>query len=680
MQTASKNGWIGLSTAIFGQSCVRDRIHKHANELAELLGSGNPELDSELSSHLGQRMSDLDSTAAKAFCSILTDLALQRWSIRVISDCAIEVKRPENEEIDQLREKERVRAQELVKRDEQLREPATRRFIESMERRTLYRGRFVSIFSLMREGRDLSEALRSARTVVGPHRDNVLRATIDPYLQFVGHTAVCEQTGLKLQDIWRYFRHTWSNQYTSTPGRSMNFLVRDRAEKFHPVIGIGSIGSPIVQIRERDTWIGWHPETFLEQISDAPLREVGKWLDETVRSAIGEIFIDDFLEEGLVTISEIQMPTQEVVSKLIQYGQRQRKLHHRLAGTKEFRNRVRDVDELEGKERWKERAKSHLFRSKRALALADMLRCRIGLQKYLSSEIRDNEIQELLGSRDGRQVVKRVLLKAKSGRVGISMADITVCGAVPPYNALLGGKLVSMLAVSPEVVAAYRLRYLEHESEIASAMAGRPIVRSSELVFLSTTSLYGVGSSQYNRLRMPAGVLGGHPREQFSFVEIGKSEAFGSSHFSEGTLELLVSLVQQTTNGQRVNSIFGEGVSPKFRKIRSGLDALRLPSDALLRHGRQRIIYGIPLVRNLREFLLGMEEKADYIFEEGMSEKGTEAIVGWWMERWLMGRIQSNKVLADVESHTLVRPVRHGARVKLPPLTDSQGALFDDLG
>ncbi len=47
------------------------------------------------------------------------------------------------------------------------------------------------------------------------------------------------------------------------------------------------------------------------------------------------------------------------------------------------------------------------------------------------------------------------------------MTDITVCGAVPPYNAILGGKLVAMLAAGPEMVEAYRERYQEAESEIA---------------------------------------------------------------------------------------------------------------------------------------------------------------------------------------------------------------------
>ncbi len=44
--------------------------------------------------------------------------------------------------------------------------------------------------------------------------------------------------------------------------------------------------------------------------------------------------------------------------------------------------------------------------------------------------------------------------------------------------------MVSMLAASPEVVDAYRRKYLEQESEIASSMAGRPIVhRGSHAVW-----------------------------------------------------------------------------------------------------------------------------------------------------------------------------------------------------
>ena len=62
---------------------------------------------------------------------------------------------------------------------------------------------------------------------------------------------------------------------------------------------------------------------------------------------------------------------------------------------------------------------------------------------------------------------------------------------------------------SPEVVQFYRARYGERESIIASSMKGQAVKRPPNLVILATTSLYGVGSSQYNRVRVPLEELGG---------------------------------------------------------------------------------------------------------------------------------------------------------------------------
>jgi hypothetical protein len=59
----------------------------------------------------------------------------------------------------------------------------------------------------------------------------------------------------------------------------------------------------------------------------------------------------------------------------------------------------------------------------------------------------------------------------KAERIGIAMMDISICGAIAPYNSLLGGKLVSLLLCSPEVVKEYEARYGEQTSVIASCTA-----------------------------------------------------------------------------------------------------------------------------------------------------------------------------------------------------------------
>jgi hypothetical protein len=221
-----------------------------------------------------------------------------------------------------------------------------------------------------------------------------------------------------------------------------------------------------------------------------------------------------------------------------------------------------------------------------------------------------------------------------------------------------------MLAVSPTVVRAYHDRYGLYAGEIASSMAGRPIVRRNRLAYVGTTSLYGSQSSQYNRLSMPGNVLGGD--KPIEFKQLGRSRSFGTSHLSARSVDALVRLAEQTANGVRVNSIFGEGVSPKLRKVRHGLDLLGWPSDRLLQHGRQRLIYGVSLVTNLLPYLIGVDSDPKYRFRVNTAGD-TDKIVAWWLSRWADRRLGSAEILERVASHTSVdRPVVHGARVRLP--------------
>jgi hypothetical protein len=262
-----------------------------------------------------------------------------------------------------------------------------------------------------------------------------------------------------------------------------------------------------------------------------------------------------------------------------------------------------------------------------------------------------------------RRAIEGIIRRAKAEAVGTEIADLTVCGAIPPYSELLGGKLISMLAVSPTIVRAYHERYRSHSSEIASSLAGRPVCRRSHLVFVGTTSLYGSGSSQYNRVRIPREVL--HGRADVVFQELGKSRSFGTSHLSRGAVAALVRLAEQSRNGTRVNSIFGEGVNPKLRKVRAGIDLLDWPSDNLLQHRRRRIVYGVKLIDNLLEYLLGLEADPKYLFRKSLPND-VEAIADWWRTRWLAHRSRSPDVLRGIAAHTHSRPMRHGARVELP--------------
>jgi hypothetical protein len=614
-----------------------------------------------------------DRQALLAAGLVVSDLATQGWTIRVRGE-RVGI-RPPKPITDRAAEKERIRRQELVRRNAQLRQPSVQRFLESMERQRLHNGQYASIYSLMRDGRELAEGLREARTRLNNGWVEALSKLVDPYLQFVtNEDAVCSLTGLRLMDVWRYFRHTWTNQYTSVPGRTMLFLVRDGAAANHPVMGIGALSSPIMQIRERDSWIGWRPDTFLERVRREPTRELARWLVATLDAAIDEVYVADLLEDKVLSTRDLRVPSYAALERLLKEGAQQRRLHHRYARSRDLK---RKRAALSGDEYWVTRARTHLFRSKRALALATYLHARAVVNEAFKGKPTAEKLAALAATGYGSDAIRRVLKKAKADRIGIAVADITVCGAVQPYNALLGGKLAAMLAASPEVVHHYRRRYARTESEIASSVAGRSIVRASKLVLLGTTSLYGVGSSQYNRIKIPAEARSTSAPDIIRYEELGRSQAFGTSQYSEETVDALVDLVQQS-HARRVNSIFGEGVSPKLRKMRQALDLLNLPSRMLLRHHRPRVVYAVSLIRNLADYLIGLAKRPKYIIPANGELAATAAIAAWWRARWLRHRIASDEVLEEVARHTLVYPVTHGARVQ-HHRASTQQPMFADL-
>lgn len=591
------------------------------------------------------KLGDLyDQPTLAAAGHTVIDLVAQGWSVQVgrlgprFS--------PPTALLDRDAEKARIRRQELLRRDEQLRKPSVRRFVLGMEQPHVHGDHLVTIFDLMRDGSELLSALGA---------DPTGRTAIKPYVQVVDDST-CALTGFRLQDIWRYFRHTWSNAYASVPGRSMSILVRDAATPFHAIIGLAAVSSPIVQIAERDAWMGWETDTFVQSLAAEPTEKAARWVASRIQIQQEEIYIEDLIRDGVVQPADLKSPNAEAIARLRDDAERYRDRHHRSASIRQVRSIAR--------EDWTARAETDLFRSKRAGALAEALGMRMILGSHLLPEPSVEGLREALKDSHARAQLRRLVRKARGERVGTVIADLTVCGAVAPYSALAAGKLVGALAVSPTVLTAYQRKY-SRPSEIASSMAGRPIVRESRLSLIATTSLYGTGSSQYNRLFWPAELLCGPPGQRMGFHELGRSRSYGTSHLTDESVEALLRLSRLKDSSVRVNSLFGEGVSPRLRKVRLGLSALGWPTDDLLKHGRERIIYGVPLVKNLTEYSIGVDTAPNYLVDTEMQD-GERRIAEWWLSRWAANRATQQRVREALQAQRLTRPITHGARVRLP--------------
>jgi hypothetical protein len=397
----------------------------------------------------------------------------------------------------------------------------------------------------------------------------------------------------------------------------------------------------------------------VQKVVSSPDSTTAKWAFACLHELIGKIYVKDLIAEELLRRSDLEKPTDVVIARLRDEA-RKAIGRHRLYPRRQFH---KPKEGFGNNINWVARAKTDLFRSKRCQTLATLLNVRrIFSESGLKTGSR-SELKEAIKSAGFRNALGQLVRMVKAGHVGIDMMDIVVCGAVAPYNLLLGGKLVCLMLCSPEVVSYYSSKYDKRISIIASSVAGKAVQRKPRLVFLGTTSLYGFGSSQYNRIKLNASAVGGQPEHVLEYKKLGLSEGYGSFHFSKSTLHLMETLLARTNKNRMVNSIFGEGVNPLMRKIRQALDYVGLPSDLLLKHGNQRVIYGVPLASNFSGILLGQASRPKYLLPLKRPQEKTEALAEYWRRRWLTSRLNYPGILDEVEKHTLSRPIRHGAAV-----------------
>lgn len=292
---------------------------------------------------------------------------------------------------------------------------------------------------------------------------DVLMSRIDPIIE------VCETP--KQHKLFRILRYYWSSPYSEYVGRRIKLIIRDRAVKGRPVIGIAALGSPIIHIPERDEFIGWDKKTRTKNL--------------------------------------------------------------------------------------------------------------------------------------------------------IYTMDAYVIGALPPYNHLLGGKLISYILASDEVRAIYRKKYKGQVTLTEKRTADK-------LVGIFTTSLFG-SSSQYNRIKF---------NDELLYMPIGQTKGFGTLHLSDETIQLMIKFLK--SRGVEVGHKFGDGPSWVMRVIRSAGDLLGFDSDFLLKHSFRRNIYFVPLSHNYKEYLTG-ETKVP-----AFTNHSKRDLVAFWKERWLNNRKKNMDVLNSV--------------------------------
>ncbi|MEX2374453.1 MAG: Druantia anti-phage system protein DruA [Dehalococcoidia bacterium] len=606
----------------------------------------------ELRSLARRYIDDGDSLKMRTICLLVADLCEQGWSIAIDGGRIVfeppGIAQKAGESVEEVKARVRVALQKSRLR--QLRQPSVQQFLARMERQVSRPvvGRRTSVLDLIDDGAQLAGELHRINGLPNGEREAALADLVDPVIEICESGTLCSETGLRLTDIWRYFRHTWAHEYRSVPGRQLLVLIRNAARPRRPVMGIAMLASPVMRLTARDQWIGW-----LREAAETRLHE-GDWHPATFAEALLhriDASIESIRWDDLVSAEEIAAPGESVALRLEQRAagaayarDAQLRAHYQVHREKngnvaphrgQLKHAAADTD-------WRGASDDPLFVRKRAQGMAQLLFAKRVLLEAGLVTSPAAALEELFRNQQGQRALDIVLSEFRRAGLSSEVADVSICGAVQPYNQLLAGKLVALALTSRELREAYAKRYGGQVSVIASQMAGRPVTKPANLRVLTTTSLYGVGSSQYNRLVLRADDHDGLPYD-VRWKAIGKSltGGFGTLHLSAETAHALRSMALVKHDARRVNNRFGEGTSPRLRQIREGLDALGLESDAILHHATPRIFYGCELAPGSRSALLAL----------GAAETATPScsdITAAWRRRWLTERVRREETLAEL--------------------------------
>lgn len=202
------------------------------------------------------------------------------------------------------------------------------------------------------------------------------------------------------------------------------------------------------------------------------------------------------------------------------------------------------------------------------------------------------------------------------GKRLVNMMDAYALGAVPPYNALLGGKLVACLVRSREVYSDFTRAYGNTTGIISKRK------KKARLLAVTTSSSMG-RSSVYNRLK-----LGGVEY----FRSIGYTGGWGHFHVPDELFADLRDYLREVGHPYPDLHRFGQGPNWRLRTTRAALTALGLDAD-MLHHGVRREVFLCTLASNAEKLLRAGKGRPNLSSLLPVREIGKHAVQRWMLPR-----------------------------------------------
>jgi Domain of unknown function (DUF4338) len=200
----------------------------------------------------------------------------------------------------------------------------------------------------------------------------------------------------------------------------------------------------------------------------------------------------------------------------------------------------------------------------------------------------------------------------------VNVMDAYVLGALPPYNMLLGGKVVASLIRTKEVRDAFRAKYARTTGIISKQR------KNASLVIVTTTSALG-RSAVYDRLALD-GVR--------YFESVGFTEGWGHFHVPDRLFSDMRRYLELVGHPYSSDHSFGEGPNWRLRTVRAVLESIGMDGD-LLKHGVRREVFICKLAKNAYSVLKGTARHPVYVNLLNANEVAAQALERWVIRRSL---------------------------------------------
>jgi hypothetical protein len=206
-------------------------------------------------------------------------------------------------------------------------------------------------------------------------------------------------------------------------------------------------------------------------------------------------------------------------------------------------------------------------------------------------------------------------VKARTERL-VNILDAYVLGALPPYNMLLGGKLVASLIRTRDIYDDFTKTY----GATAGIISGKE--KNARLLAITTSSSLG-RSSVYNRLKL----------DKVEYLTaIGYTRGWGHFHIPDDLFSELRNYLRDLKHPYADLHRFGQGPNWRLRTTRAALSALGFKED-MLRHGVKREVFICEMATNARKILLTGKGRPNLSTLLSVEDVSRLAVLRWMIPR-----------------------------------------------